>query len=101
MLNAVKGYDAVIHCAAWTVVDMAEDGDKVELVRKVNAGGTQNTADITPELTCYWQIAPNRNDISFDDWMKLDMKYIEERSFWVDWKIIFMTVKATVFRQGR
>lgn len=56
---------------------------------------------ITPGLTCYWQIAPNRNDISFDDWMKLDMKYIEERSFWVDWKIIFMTVKAVVFRQGR
>ena len=29
--------DAVIHCAAWTAVDMAEDDDKVELVRKVNA----------------------------------------------------------------
>lgn len=56
---------------------------------------------ITPGLICYWQIAPNRNDISFDDWMKLDMKYIEERSFWVDWKIILMTVKAVVFRQGR
>lgn len=56
---------------------------------------------ITPGLTCYWQIAPNRNDISSDDWMKLDMKYIEECSFGVDWKIIFMTVKAVVFRQGR
>lgn len=56
---------------------------------------------ITPGLTCYWQIAPNRNDISFEEWMQLDMKYIEERSFWVDWKIIFMTVKAVVFKQGR
>lgn len=37
--------DAVIHCAAWTAVDMAEDDDKVELVKKVNAGGTQNIAD--------------------------------------------------------
>jgi dTDP-4-dehydrorhamnose reductase len=37
--------DAVIHCAAWTAVDMAEDDDKVELVRAVNAGGTQNIAD--------------------------------------------------------
>lgn len=46
VLNAVKGYDAVIHCAAWTAVDMAEDDDKVELVRKVNAGGTQNIADV-------------------------------------------------------
>ena len=45
VLNTVKGFDAVIHCAAWTAVDMAEDGDKVELVRKVNAGGTQNIAN--------------------------------------------------------
>ena len=45
VLNTIKGYDAVIHCAAWTAVDMAEDDDKVELVRKVNAGGTQNIAD--------------------------------------------------------
>lgn len=45
VLSTVKGYDAVIHCAAWTAVDMAEDDDKVALVRKVNAGGTQNIAD--------------------------------------------------------
>lgn len=44
--------DAVIHCAAWTAVDMAEDEDKVELVRKVNAGGTQNIADVCKKLDC-------------------------------------------------
>lgn len=44
--------DAVIHCAAWTAVDMAEDDDKVELVRKVNAGGTQNIADMCKKLDC-------------------------------------------------
>lgn len=37
--------DAVIHCAAWTAVDMAEDDDNVEKVRAINAGGTQNIAD--------------------------------------------------------
>lgn len=36
--------DVVIHCAAWTAVDMAEDDDKVELVRNVNALGTENIA---------------------------------------------------------
>ena len=56
---------------------------------------------IQPGLTCYWQIQPNRNDISFDEWMALDLKYIEERSFLVDWKIIFMTVKAVVCKQGQ
>lgn len=35
---------AVIHCAAWTAVDLAEEDDKVEIVRAVNAGGTKNIA---------------------------------------------------------
>ena len=37
--------DSIIHCAAWTAVDMAEDDDKVALVHKVNAGGTQNITE--------------------------------------------------------
>lgn len=34
--------DVVVHCAAWTAVDLAEDEDKVEKVRAINAGGTKN-----------------------------------------------------------
>lgn len=41
----ITNYDVVIHCAAWTAVDMAEDDDKVELVRKVNGEGTRNIAE--------------------------------------------------------
>lgn len=44
--------NAVIHCAAWTAVDMAEDDDKVEKVRAVNAGGTQNIADACKKIDC-------------------------------------------------
>ena len=44
--------DAVIHCAAWTAVDMAEDDDKVEKVRAVNAGGTRNIARVAKKLDC-------------------------------------------------
>lgn len=44
--------DAVIHCAAWTAVDMAEEDDKVELVRRVNAGGTQNIANACKTVDC-------------------------------------------------
>lgn len=36
--------DAVIHCAAWTAVDLAEDEDKIDKVRAINAGGTDNIA---------------------------------------------------------
>lgn len=42
--------DVVIHCAAWTAVDMAEEDDKVELVRRVNAKGTENIALVCKAL---------------------------------------------------
>ena len=44
--------DALIHCAAWTAVDMAEDDENVEKVRAVNAGGTQNIADVCKKIDC-------------------------------------------------
>lgn len=42
--------DAIIHCAAWTAVDMAEDDDKVERVRTVNVDGTQHIADAAKQI---------------------------------------------------
>lgn len=51
VLNRVKP-DAVVHCAAWTAVDLAEDEDKQEKVRAINAGGTQNIASVCKELDC-------------------------------------------------
>ena len=50
-LTAVKP-DAVVHCAAWTAVDMAEDDDKVAKVRAINAGGTANIAKVCKTLDC-------------------------------------------------
>ena len=44
--------DTVIHCAAWTAVDMAEDPDKVDKVRAINATGTQYIADACKKLDC-------------------------------------------------
>ena len=44
--------DVVVHCAAWTAVDLAEDDDKVEKVRAINAGGTQNIANVCKKLGC-------------------------------------------------
>lgn len=52
---------------------------------------------VTPGLTCYWQVQPNRNELTFEEWMELDLKYIRDRSFWLDWKLIFQTV-LVVFR---
>ena len=44
--------DVVVHCAAWTAVDLAEDDDKVEKVRAINAGGTENIAKVCKKLGC-------------------------------------------------
>ena len=44
--------DAVIHCAAWTAVDLAEDEDKRDKVRAINADGTRHIAKICGELGC-------------------------------------------------
>jgi len=55
---------------------------------------------IQPGLTCYWQIQPHRNELSFEEWMELDLKYIRERSFLTDWKIIFKTFAAVFAMSG-
>ena len=44
--------DVVIHCAAWTAVDAAEEEDKQETVRAINVGGTQNIANVCKKLNC-------------------------------------------------
>ena len=51
VLTAVSP-DAVVHCAAWTAVDLAEDADKVEKVHAINADGTQNIANVCKQLDC-------------------------------------------------
>ena len=56
---------------------------------------------IKPGITCYWQISQNRNDIKFDDWVRLDLKYIEEQNLWVDFKILVMTAGCLFKMNGR
>lgn len=46
---------------------------------------------VKPGLTCYWQVS-GRNNIDFEDWMKLDIKYVRERNFWLDIKLILKTI---------
>lgn len=46
--------------------------------------------NVKPGLTCYWQVQ-GRDHIEFEDWMKLDVKYVRERNFLLDLKLIFKT----------
>ena len=82
--------------------DMSIVGPRPALPREVElySDYQRQRLYVTPGLSCYWQIAPHRNEMSFDEWVSLDLKYIQERSFWVDWKIIFLTVRAMFMKYG-
>ena len=88
----------------WNVLrgEMSIVGPRPSLVREAEQYDdyARQRLYVTPGLTCYWQIQPNRNDMSFDEWVELDLKYIQERSFWVDWMIIFKTFQAVFGMNG-
>jgi lipopolysaccharide/colanic/teichoic acid biosynthesis glycosyltransferase len=55
---------------------------------------------IMPGLTGLWQVSGRSNIKDFDDVVKLDMEYIDNSSFWLDVKIILMTIKVVLFGKG-
>jgi exopolysaccharide biosynthesis polyprenyl glycosylphosphotransferase len=54
-----------------------------------------------PGITCLWQMQPNRNDLSFEQWMDLDLEYIDNWSLKVDLMIFFRTIAVMVLGYGR
>jgi len=54
-----------------------------------------------PGLTCIWQIKPNRNDLSFNEWMSLDLNYIDNWSLGLDFSILARTALVVLGAQGR
>lgn len=89
----------------WNILkgDMSVVGPRPPLPREVAQYDAyqRQRLYVTPGLSCYWQIQPNRNNLSFDDWVELDLKYIQERSFLVDWKIILATFGAVLGMNGK
>ena len=54
-----------------------------------------------PGLTCIWQIAPRRNDLSFEEWMRLDLEYIDKWSLGLDFSLLVKTARAVLTGAGR
>lgn len=79
----------------WNVLkgDMSLVGPRPSLPKEVEQFDNWMFKRLTvrPGLTCYWQVS-GRNNIDFEDWMKLDIKYVEQRNLWIDIKLIFKTV---------
>lgn len=89
LLNVLKG-------------EMSLVGPRPPLPREVDMYDDyqRQRLQVTPGLTCYWQIEPKRNSVPFDRWLELDLKYIAERGFITDLKILFKTIGAICGQEG-
>jgi exopolysaccharide biosynthesis polyprenyl glycosylphosphotransferase len=55
---------------------------------------------VKPGLTCLWQISGRSKVQSFEEWVELDLRYIDNWSIWLDFKILFKTIPAVLFGSG-
>ena len=69
-------------------------------VRKYNMWQRRRLS-MKPGITCLWQVTPCRNEVCFDDWMKMDLEYIDKWSLWLDFKILFKTAGVVLTGSGR
>lgn len=88
LINIIKG-------------DMTLVGPRPPLVKEVEKYNVyqMQRLSVTPGLTCYWQIN-GRSEVSFDEWVEYDLKYIQEQNMLLDFKILFKTLKVVVCGDG-
>ena len=81
--------------------DMSVVGPRPALPNEVEQydSYSQKRLLVKPGLSCYWQVS-GRSNIGFDEWMRLDIKYIEEMSMLTDIKIILLTIPAVLKGDG-
>jgi lipopolysaccharide/colanic/teichoic acid biosynthesis glycosyltransferase len=55
---------------------------------------------VKPGITCLWQVKGRSDITDFDEWVKLDLEYIDTWSLWLDLKILLLTIPAVLLRRG-
>jgi exopolysaccharide biosynthesis polyprenyl glycosylphosphotransferase len=83
--------------------DMSLVGPRPPIMKEVNQYKPWQLRRLSmrPGITCTWQILPQRNSVSFDDWMKLDLQYIDNWSLQQDFLLTFKTVQAVIKGNGQ
>ena len=82
--------------------DLSVVGPRPALPREVAAYTPRQRQRLSVKqgLTCYWQTRRNRDSITFDEWVDLDLIYIRKCSAWTDLKLIVQTVGCVLTAQG-
>lgn len=88
----------------WNVLvgDMSIVGPRPALPREVRQYSLHDQLRLVvrPGITCYWQTRRNRDSITFDEWVNLDLLYILKAGLWTDFKLIIQTVGCVLTFQG-
>jgi exopolysaccharide biosynthesis polyprenyl glycosylphosphotransferase len=87
----------------WNILkgDMSFVGPRPAVVEEVRQyePWQRRRLSMKPGLTCLWQVS-GRNELTFDEWMRLDLEYIDNWSLWLDLKIALLTIPAVVRGRG-
>jgi lipopolysaccharide/colanic/teichoic acid biosynthesis glycosyltransferase len=87
----------------WSVLigDMSLVGPRPPIPSEVvqYQGSERRRLSMRPGLTCLWQVS-GRNDVQFDEWMRLDLEYIDSWSMSQDLRILLRTVPQVLFARG-
>jgi exopolysaccharide biosynthesis polyprenyl glycosylphosphotransferase len=87
----------------WNILkgDMSFVGPRPAVVEEVRqyAPWQRRRLTMRPGLTCLWQVS-GRNELTFEEWMRLDLEYIDNWSLWLDIKIAVMTIPAVLRGRG-
>lgn len=87
----------------WNVLrgDMSLVGPRPPLPEEVVQYQTwhRRRLEVTPGLTCIWQVE-GRSRVSFEQWMRMDVRYIRSKGLWLDFKLLLKTFLSMVLRMG-
>ncbi|CAN5169334.1 hypothetical protein BH23VER1_BH23VER1_29160 [soil metagenome] len=69
-------------------------------IARIENSAQRRRLSVKPGLTCLWQISGRNKITSFEEWVALDLKYIDNWSIWLDFRILLRTIPAVVFGNG-